>query len=254
MTQKPASVTLAATLILIREGGVAGGPEVLMLERAAHLFFAAGAWVFPGGRVEAEDRMLADTSGHAGDAEELGARVAAIRETIEEAGIAVGIVPRPDAALAATLRAGLVAGTPFAALLAAHGLALDLDALVLFARWQPDAAKRVFDTRFYVAAAQPDAVGEADGSETVRALWTTPSAALAGDTPGMSRIFFPTRCNLERIAALGSVDAIRTAVAALPVEKITPWVEIRDGEEWLCIPDRHGYPVTSARARNGQRN
>jgi 8-oxo-dGTP pyrophosphatase MutT (NUDIX family) len=243
-----APATPAATLILLREREGGAEPEVLMLERAAHLFFAAGAWVFPGGRVDAGDHVVAALTDHAGDPDDLAARVAAIRETIEEAGIAVAIDPAPDAALTATLRAGLLGGIPFATLMAEHGLRPDLDAVVPFARWRPETARRVFDTRFYVAAAPSGAVGEADGGETVRALWTT-----AADVPiGANRIFFPTLSNLQRVAALGSVAAVRATLKEFPVAKITPWQEVRDGETWHCIPDCHGYPVTAVRTRDVQ--
>ncbi|MGN6488123.1 MAG: NUDIX domain-containing protein, partial [Devosia sp.] len=63
----------AATLILARDGG--RGPEVLMVERAEGMAFAAGAWVFPGGRIDEADRRLGGRIG----AEP--AAVAAIRET-----------------------------------------------------------------------------------------------------------------------------------------------------------------------------
>src|SRR5436190_15559166 len=67
----------AATLILVRErSGTL--PELLMVERAGSMAFAAGALVFPGGRIDDADRLLG---------EKLGAdpaAVAAIRETIEE--------------------------------------------------------------------------------------------------------------------------------------------------------------------------
>jgi hypothetical protein len=32
---------------------------------------------------------------------------------------------------------------------------------------------------------------------------------------------------------------------AHPLELVTPWLEVRDGEPYLCIPDHLGYPVTS---------
>jgi hypothetical protein len=28
------------------------------------------------------------------------------------------------------------------------------------------------------------------------------------------------------------------------VRIVTPWRETRDGQEWLCIPEDAGYPVT----------
>lgn len=73
---------VAATVVLVRDG--ANGPEVLMMRRP-HRGSFAGAWVFPGGKLDPEDYEEA-----ASDADELTvARIAAVRETREEVGIAV---------------------------------------------------------------------------------------------------------------------------------------------------------------------
>src|SRR5690606_3570256 len=101
----------AATVIVMREG--AGAPELLMVERAAAMSFAGGALVFPGGRVDPGDHALAATMD--GDPDDMAARIAGVRETLEEAGVAVGIeVP---AAAVPALGERLYAGEPIAALL-----------------------------------------------------------------------------------------------------------------------------------------
>ena len=138
----------AATLVLIRPGP--GAPEVLMIERARGMAFAPGALVFPGGRIDHDDHMLGKTEIDA-------AKVAAIRETIEETGIAVALDPPPDDVLEAGLRARLAENEPFSRLLAMHGLALNLDALIPFARWRPTFKEtRSFDTLFFIAPAPAD--------------------------------------------------------------------------------------------------
>ena len=68
----------AGTAVLLRDA--AAGPEVLMIERPERGSFA-GAWVFPGGRVEDADVADSDLAT---------ARRAAARETLEEVGLAVG--------------------------------------------------------------------------------------------------------------------------------------------------------------------
>src|SRR3546814_4381288 len=83
----------AATLVLFRETGAAP-PDLLFVERAHTMTFAAGAIVFPGGRVDPGDHDLARRLG--GYLDDMAARVAAVRETLEEAGIAVGLDPLPD--------------------------------------------------------------------------------------------------------------------------------------------------------------
>src|ERR1044072_6417433 len=114
----------AATLVLMR-ARANGPPELLMTERTGRMAFAAGALVFPGGRIDADDHRTAAAFALADAA----ARIAAIRETIEETGLAPGLVPAPAPALAETLREGIMAERPFAELLAGHGLTLALEAL-----------------------------------------------------------------------------------------------------------------------------
>jgi len=77
-------IPVAATVVVLRDGPE--GPEVLMLERPDRGSFA-GAWVFPGGKVDPEDRRADD------EPEEDVARRAGVRETREESGLDVD----PDA-------------------------------------------------------------------------------------------------------------------------------------------------------------
>jgi hypothetical protein len=39
----------------------------------------------------------------------------------------------------------------------------------------------------------------------------------------------------------------------MPARTVTPWMEERDGETHLCIPDDLGYPVTSESVTNAER-
>jgi 8-oxo-dGTP pyrophosphatase MutT (NUDIX family) len=77
----------AATLLLLRDG--AAGLEVLMTARHEESGFAAGALVFPGGKLDDADAALRPycAGAKALDDAALGFRVAAIRETFEECGI-----------------------------------------------------------------------------------------------------------------------------------------------------------------------
>lgn len=231
----------AATLIVMREGD-GGAPEILMVERSSAMRFAGGALVFPGGRVDPGD--FACAAAMAGDRDEAAARIAAIRETIEEAGLAIGVRGNVDVEGA---RHALYAGTPIAEVLGHE--ALNLDQLVPFSRWLPHAgvSHRVFDTRFYLAA-WPKGAGEpvADGNESVRLLWTTARHVLAEADAGRARVIYPTRRNLERIAQFATyADAVADARAHPVTTTITPWIETRDGMDHLCIPEGLGYPVTA---------
>ncbi|MFL6758664.1 NUDIX hydrolase [Sphingomonas sp.] len=232
----------AATLILVREppGGL---PELLMVERAGGMAFAAGALVFPGGRIDAADGELAAETG--ADP----AAVAAIRETIEETAVPAGVSPVPDAAAARGLQDALVADQPFAGLLDGLGLKLDPAALTPFARWVPRFhAVRRFDTLFFIARCPPGEwppqviEGECAGAE-----WLSASDVLERDRRGAARLIFPTRRTLERLAQHRSFEAIRADALAHDIVPVTPWVEERDGERFITIPDNLGYPVTQER-------
>lgn len=232
----------AATLILIRDRPGAA-PELLMVERAAGMAFAAGALVFPGGRIDAADRRLGDNLGV--DA----AAVAAIRETLEETALAVGLSPTPDRALALDLQAALVGDRDFGALLRNSGLSIDQAALTPFARWVPKFhAVRRFDTLFFVARCPP---GEARPNvvegECSAAEWATAHEILQRDRDGSARLIFPTRRTLERLAQHSNFEAIRADALAHPIEPVTPWVEDRDGEKFITIPSHLGFPVTQER-------
>jgi 8-oxo-dGTP pyrophosphatase MutT (NUDIX family) len=234
----------AATLIVMREA--AGAPELLMVERARAMAFAGGALVFPGGRVDPGDIALAG-----GDADRAG-RIAAVRETLEEAGLAVGLTLAPEAIPEARRR--VYAGEPFGALLAELGGALDLDALVPFARWMPQGVPhKIFDTRFYLARAPRDAAPVVDGNENVRLFWASARTVLDAADAGQATIIFPTRRNLERLATFAHYEDAVADAAAHPVRTITPWIETRDDADHLCIPEDAGYPVTAERLETALR-
>jgi 8-oxo-dGTP pyrophosphatase MutT (NUDIX family) len=232
----------AATIVLFRDRA-GRAPELLMVERAAAMAFAGGAMVFPGGRVDPGDVALAAIQApHIAD----GAyRIAAIRETLEEAGIAIGFDPPPSPEEARAMRVRLHDGEAMGAVLGEHRLALD--DLTPFARWLPaHAHMRIFDTLFYVAALPPGSPEPAvDATENVAARWTTAADVLAAADRGDAHIIFPTRRNLERLALYGGFADAVADTARHPVRAITPYAEEREGGMHLCIPDDMGYPVTS---------
>ena len=147
-----------------------------MVERAKEMAFAGGALVFPGGRIDEDDRTLAaDFS-----LEDSAARIAAIRETLEETAVPAGLSPVPVPELCRELQQALLEGAHFSNLLTEHGLRLDLGALTPFARWLPKFhAVRRFDTLFFVAPA-PQLAPEIHvaGGECARAFWITATEAL----------------------------------------------------------------------------
>jgi 8-oxo-dGTP pyrophosphatase MutT (NUDIX family) len=232
----------AATLIVVREPA-SGPPELLMVERAAGMAFAAGALVFPGGRIDEADRQLARALGIEAEA------IAAIRETLEETAVPVALERAPSAAAAADLQRALLADEPFGPLLDRTGLKIDSGALTPFARWVPKFhAVRRFDTLFYVALCPPgDWLPCVVEGECAGAAWLTAQEVLDREQRGEARLIFPTRRTLERLAQHATFDAIRADALAHPIEPVTPWVEERGGEKFITIPAHLGFPVTQER-------
>jgi 8-oxo-dGTP pyrophosphatase MutT (NUDIX family) len=223
-----------------------------MMERSATMAFAAGALVFPGGRIDPDDHATAQAIDAPFD--DAPARIAAIRETIEETGIAPALRPSPDADAGTALRQAM-GGGPFAELLSRFGFTLDLGALTPFARWCPNFREtRRFDTLFYIAEAPPIATwATADETEAVRAFWASAAEVLAQIDAGEAHAIFPTRRNLERLARFASIDEARADAVRHEVRQITPWVEERGGARWVCIPEGIGYPVTAERFETARR-
>jgi 8-oxo-dGTP pyrophosphatase MutT (NUDIX family) len=224
----------AATLILVRER-TAGAPELLMVERATGMAFAGGALVFPGGRIDEADRILSDDQA---------AKIAAIRETLEEVAVPVAIDPLPSREQSLELQRQLIADQPLTNLI--DPATLRLDDLTPFARWVPKFhAKRRFDTLFFLARApEGEWVLNTIPGECAGAEWVTAAEVLERDQAGEVQMIFPTRRVLERIAQHASFAEMVADAAAYPIEPVTPWVEERDGERFITIPNDIGYPVT----------
>ena len=232
----------AATLIVVRDCPN-GPPDLLMVERGRAMAFAAGALVFPGGRIDEADRALGQ------HLEIDAAAVAAVRETVEETGIPVALLPLPDHSGALELQRKLNTDAPFGDLLLSDGYRIDVDALTPFTRWVPKFhAVRRFDTTFFVAASPPgDWQPSVLQGECEAAHWVAADEVLERERDGEARLIFPTRRVLERLAQHSSFDEIRADGLAHPIEPITPWVEDRDGEKFITIPSHLGYPVTEER-------
>ena len=249
--------TPAATLVIFRHAPGGGAPQLLMVQRAKEMRFAGGAAVFPGGRVDDADRALAQQLGaqDPDTIDEQAARIAAVRETLEETGLAVGFHQRPSLAEARRARAVLLDTGELAPMLAELGWTLDLERLVPFSRWRPRHKEiRVFDTRFYLANLGTGAVDLAvDDTENTHLFWASATATLAMADSGEIKVIFPTRRNLERLAQFNAYNEAVNHVAAFPSRMITPSMELRDGQPWLVIPADAGYPVDGEKLESAAR-
>jgi 8-oxo-dGTP pyrophosphatase MutT (NUDIX family) len=233
----------AATILVVRDGPT--GLEVLLVRRHGKSSFAPGALVFPGGKVDAGDAELARLCP---DSELLSYRVAAIRETWEEAGILLARRKGADRMLGSdeVPRPGTAESLP--AILARDGIELATDRLARFAHWiTPEAEPRRFDTQFFIAEAPAGQTAAADGHETLDCAWLSPADALREADAGRALIVFPTRLNLMKL------DRSRTAAEALdraarePVVAVRPVMLTEAGERIIRIDSGSGYELTEMR-------
>ena len=245
----PAAVPIraAATVMLVRDHPI-NGLEVFMLQRTLAAVFAKGMYVFPGGRVDAndnEDQLEAICDGL--DDEEASALlgipngglsywVAAIRECFEEAGV---LLARPtnsnelvrfdiDSVLQNRFNVARHAihnsNMSLVELCATENLRLVTNNIHYVSHWiTPLGEPRRFDTRFFIARA-PDAQEPLhDNSETIASLWVLPIEALERHARGDLAMIPPTTSNLQFLAphgtttdALNAAKKIGTPTAILP--------------------------------------
>jgi 8-oxo-dGTP pyrophosphatase MutT (NUDIX family) len=242
----PATPVPAATLLLVRDG--AKGLEVLMAARHEASGFAAGALVFPGGKVDAGDLALARRHPQLTGLPDVAAasRVAAVRETWEECGILLARRAGAASMLSlAELRQTCGGSRLFEALLAETALELALDRVTPFAHWitPVDRPKR-FDTQFFISPFEGDQEALHDGREAVDARWVRPTDAIADADAGKLKLVFATRINLLRLAASRSVADALEATRRATIVPITPQLVKTAAGAALRIPPEAGYPIS----------
>lgn len=226
----------AATVVVLRPAP--GGPEALLVKRSGRMGFFPDAWVFPGGRVDAEDRDVA-TTGRVVGLEE-GRRdhaVAAIRECFEESGVWLG-----GGQPAEGLRARLAQGA--GALRMAPGQALDVSGLGLWSRWvTPDVEPKRYDTLFFVAVAGRQIEALADQQESVSVMWVRPEDLLAAGGPPDGFLGPPTWVTLRELCGYATPEQALSACAERPRGRVMPRL-VRDGAAgWeVFLPGHQSHP------------
>ncbi len=229
--REPAAPRPAATVLLLRDGEA--GLEVLMTRRSLTASFAPGAYVFPGGGIDAADadhsraaRRPTQSDLHLTQAQ------AAIRESFEELGIL--LARHADGRWAdETDIAALDRQAPLAAQCAARGLTLAADGVYVLAHWITDRdLPRRFDVPFLVARMPPGQTPVADESEQFEPVWVRPADALERHRQGDFFIIFPTIRTLERLLAYPTVDAVLAACASeRPLWTSCPRAGLLNGKE-----------------------
>ena len=203
----------AATVLLLRDSPE--GIQVLMTRRAMTASFAPGAYVFPGGGIDAADALAHPQSRRRASQSDLHLTqaIAAIRESFEELGVLLAC--HADGRVADTQDiATLDRKAPFAPQCAARGLTLMGEQVFVLAHWITDRdLPRRFDVPFLVARMPEGQIPVADETEQFEPVWISPKQALAQHAAGTFFIIFPTIKTLERLQAFASVDAVLSACA-----------------------------------------
>lgn len=206
----------ACTIVLLRDG--AAELEVLMLERPDSSRSFAGAWVFPGGKVDPADRV--DASG-GGRNDFAAAQVAGLRELAEET-----------------------------------GQQLAVDDLVWLAQWTPmQNIPRRFRTWFFLAAASSDTV-VLNREEHEWYAWMSPAEALRAHAAQEMTLVPPTWVTLHHLAQLDSMaqalEQIRNADPVIYETQLLlrePWIKQKDNAPAsLLWAGDEAYPGSTAPA------
>ena len=237
----PAEPKPAATAVLMRDGATA--PEILLLRRHRSSGFVPGAYVFPGGRVDAADQHVA-WPGTTEPAPEYW--VAAVREVFEETGVLLARDAdeqwSTDASSSAELEAWrekLMQGqADLADVLAGRELTLDPDALCYIAHWiTPVAEPRRYDTRFFIAALPEGRNAAPDEREMTDMLWLSPRDALARFEEGRLPMVFPTVRTLQLLAPFRTVSEVFNAFRNRVIEPVLPRL-VRSGNGVGIVVDQ----------------
>lgn len=175
----------AATVVLVRPA--ADDLEVLLLLRSSRLVFNGGSWVFPGGKIDAEDYDR-----DAGGLEYPAACRAAVRETREEAGIQI-----------------------------------DPARLIHTAHWTtPPNLPRRYSTWFFVCPLLTDTPVRVDRSEILDHRWISPRLALEAYRQQSMPLPHPTRVTLQDLSAFRRMDQLLAGLAHQQVRVFpaaSPW-------------------------------
>lgn len=253
----------AATVVLMRDvPGVGNKPEVLMVKRHANEAFAAGAYVFPGGILEAADSIPAALVLSQGfpptaaaallpdvtpAAKALGFWIAALRETFEETGILLARYAdgrlwepsRREVVHIAALRRALQQGvTTFAAMMHDLERFLATDLLVYFAHWiTPETYPLRFSTRFFLARVPSGLKAQPDHVEVVDQIWIAPEVALQRHATGEMEMMTVTTKILQTLSRFPSTTAAVEHLRDTSVETVLPKTVVQaDGSTRMLYP------------------
>ena len=196
----------ASTVVLLRDGD--SGLETLMLKRNKALIFAGGAWVFPGGALEADDYSAGE------DDLEAAARQAAAREAMEES----GLEPCPQ------------------------------NMVLLSHWTTPVGEPRRFSTWIYAAPVATDDEVVIDGSEIHDSNWMSVRSAAQQHEAGEMNMLPPTYITLKNLARYNSVAEAIDAERSTPVPEVFPMFTTDGDQVVVLFRGDAGYATSDGSA------
>lgn len=249
----------ASTVVLLRDAPQ--GLEVFLVKRHGLSDVLGGAYVFPGGKLDASDAELVEqahldqTSAtlHAALGESdmtplqaKGLFVAALREAFEESGVLFADKADPE-----TTRQAMQLmrdGVPFNQILATLSLRLNTRAVAPWVRWitpkMASVSTKRFDTRFFVAAIPHTQVARHDDFETTESVWLSPRAALEQYWARDIELAPPQIMSLSHLARHDRVDSVLAEARAQMPPLVCPEPHDANGERVLCYPGDARHSVT----------
>lgn len=200
----------AATIMLARD--TSEGIEVLLLKRNKALKFAAGLWVFPGGKIELDEIERGK------DAIE-SAELAAVRETKEEANVDIAI----DSLL-----------------LFSHWTTPVVE------------PRRYATWFFFADVSGQDLKVQVDNSEIKKHLWINPQKALDKVQAGELAMMPPTYISLQRIRKCQTVAVATQLLSEIEPIYILPVLQLKDGKMVCMYEGDAGFTTGNADERGAR--
>ena len=243
----------AATVVMLRDG--ADGLEVFLVKRHGLSDVLGGAYVFPGGKLDAADcdpghhphfdrepdvlhRALGEPETDLSTA--CGLFVAALRETFEESGVLFakdkGVSGNPSPA-----------PQEFHARLTAQQLHLHTSAVQPWTRWitprMPSVTNKRFDTRFFISAMPQGQLAAHDNVEATESAWLQPRTALQQYWDREIELAPPQIMSLAQLSRHATVASALAEAANRPPPTIMPEAFNENGERVICYPGDSQHSV-----------